>query len=726
MTTSTNSENAVLPIAENQALPRLREIARDIILKRSSVPIDEFGSESDLDALIHALNYSELAISQAAGSLSFSFSTYRNYLASLTMEVEITRRATQSIEETLAFQKAVVSYSVYQLIFSRTDSEYAKPNIDLWRLLYFCSFLEKGLTIPEGLLKAFLDKDQTDSSFALNDLLQLGEFSFLLKTDSEGGVTFNPMVQDTSREVYWPILEEKGLRERRQECLRMKDTLMSSLDKAFEQKKFPLVSTLISHATSWLNYFKQPPNNLLDEQEVLEMQKALASIACHIGDYHSAKVLYESILSMAHTLNRSQQASLQDELAGVLFQLGDYSRAQSLCEAALAEIGKTPNPDPETRLIIAKIQQHLGCLQIVFGQHEQALILLGGALEKLREPPHTVDYLLPALVTQKHLGICLEQMGNYEAALLAFQTTLALEIKTYQTEKHVSIASTQHNLANLLTKMGRFLEAEALYRSALETKAEHYGDTKNIEVARIQQDLAAVLLELDGNKSEIESLLQQALDTTLLFYSKEDCAQVAMIEFNFAKFYLKYGELKKALELIRNCKYIMSRHPEGKQYLPTCDALEKEILDALARKQQTASAVAASSSIYANPEGTVRKKTSAGLQHDQEGDYEAAKACFESAIEILKSGEPSHPKNQKKLAMLEYHLANTCSKLGLLEEAKNHYQTASIFFEQTLGGQELTPKTREKFFEFLIDCRKKTFEPEPESPRESATQCPTG
>lgn len=239
--------------------------------------------------------------------------------------------------------------------------------------------------------------------------------------------------------------------------------------------------------------------------DVVESLTRLARVQALDGRLDDARSSYEEALRLARELgDGARLAAVQQRFGGLLARLGDDGTAEAMVREAVAILIGLHGPlHPEVALA-------RNDLALLVREHdaEVALALLREAeagQRQLFSDPH------PDLATTLHnLGWVLADLGRYDEAQSALQSSLALAKRVYLGE-HPRIARTLTLLARVAFDRGRLDEAISLDREAL-AMAERVLDDDHLDLAEIRSSLGRALAS-HGELAEAEGLFRRALGT---------------------------------------------------------------------------------------------------------------------------------------------------------------------------------------------------------------------
>jgi|GEM_PF-5627588 len=687
-----------------------------LLLKKVLQPLGELphlGSNKEQQALMRAVNHLPLALVQSGSYLLWENKirrkrgdlplTYSDYTQLLEERVDVLiKRHEQLLQnkpgiphdandarfKLIKTQEAAVDLSIQKAIGLNGKS----PDIYLWKMLCFCSFLESD-HIPQSLLKSYVHCLLPDSASVetlercFHSLLEAAECYSLLLLENERSIIDNKfslnmhrVIQRVLRDNYWPKLLENTIIPPSQKNLLITELLlrvpmMAALMGSFpiieESQSFLKIKAYLLHVKAWENiwykyaYIDSSDNRLVILRNITDcnLQKSLADACLHLGDYTEAKRMYEQVLRTLVDLPSVEQidiANVQTGLTSALFNLGNYQEAKLLSEQALKTLIGYYG---ESHIDVAKAQQNLAAILVHLGYYQEAKLLAEQALKTL------IDYYgethIDVTKAQQNLAATLGHLGDYQEAKLLSEQVLKTLIDYYG-ETHRDVAQAQQNLAIGLGRLGDHQEAKLLSEQALKTLIDYYGET-HIVVTFSQQNLAGILALL-GNYQEAKLLSEQVLKTLIGYYG-ETHINVAKAQQNLAEVLAQLGDYQEAKLL-------------SEQALKTSiDYYGENHIDAAKAQQNLAETLA------------------------QLGNYQEAKQLYEQALKILTG---LYGENHIDVAKVQQSLAASLARLGDYTEAEQLLKKALDTLIWHYGTEECEEvKKTQEFLNFLIELEKK-------------------
>lgn len=193
-------------------------------------------------------------------------------------------------------------------------------------------------------------------------------------------------------------------------------------------------------------------------------------------------------------------------------QLGEPARAEAALGAAIILLPQVSDP-----LAAQRLARRRGLNAYRDGQPVQALTHF---LEALAAARAAGDEGARA-ISENDLGVTYRHLGNYEAALAAFEASLALRESNGET----NLAALLANIGSLYLELGDLPRAEQYLQRALD---EHQAAGRILPAERTREELAR--LALRQGKSEIaRALLEQAWQAYQRAQSPRDLQRLALL-----------------------------------------------------------------------------------------------------------------------------------------------------------------------------------------------------
>ncbi|KAI9767614.1 MAG: hypothetical protein M1839_004471 [Geoglossum umbratile] len=451
--------------------------------------------QDDAVALVEALDYMPLAITQAAAYISQRAprATVSRYLQDLCKD-DRDRAKLLDIDIGDSRRDGTASNSIiatWQISFKHIRRE--RPSAT--RLLSLMSLFDRR-EIPESLLGGRYQEDNDASSDFEDDLNTLTSFS-LVATDVEGHqFEMHRLVQFSTRK--W--LELQG------ELEGWKEKYVTLMDDSYpvgRHENWKACQALFPHAQ--VAVACRPTDGGALEAWASVLFKA-AWYAREMGSYHVAKEMDRSALEAREaTLGGEHPDTLTsvNNLASVLASQGKYEEAEVMHRRALEGYEKVLGPEhPSTLTSVSNLASVLAGQ----GKYEEAEAMHRRALEtneKVLGPEHP-----STLTSVNNLAFVLAGQGKYEEAEAMHRRALETREKVLGPE-HPDTLTSVSNLASVLVGQGKYEEAEAMQRRALEGYEKVLGPGHPSTLTSIN-NLVSVLAG-QGKYEEAEKMNRRAL-----------------------------------------------------------------------------------------------------------------------------------------------------------------------------------------------------------------------
>ncbi|KAF2476779.1 TPR-like protein [Lindgomyces ingoldianus] len=452
--------------------------------------------QDDAEALVEALDYMPLAITQAAAYICqraprVTVSRYLQDLRKgdqdranlLEMDIEDSRRDGTASNSIIA---------TWQISFEHILR--VRPSAT--RLLSLMSFFDRQ-GIPESLLSSRYQEDNDPSPNFEDDLNTLTNFS-LVVTDV-GGHQFemHRLVQFSTRT--W--LELQGeLESWREKYVRLMDD--SYPVGVYENWKS--CQALLPHAQAILA--SRPSSGSVLEAWASVLFKA-AWYVDNMGNYKVAQEMGRRALEAREVALGSEHLttlSSVSRLGVVLGKQGKYEEAEAMHRRALEGREKALGAEHPSTLASAN---NLGLVLESQGKYEEAEALHRQALEgkeKALGPDHP-----DTLTSADNLGLVLESQGKYEEAEAMHRRALEGREKAFGPEHPDTLASA-NNLGMALERQGKYKEAEEMHRRDLEGSEKTLGPEHPSTLTSASN--LGIVLERQGKYKEAEAMHRRDLE----------------------------------------------------------------------------------------------------------------------------------------------------------------------------------------------------------------------
>jgi tetratricopeptide (TPR) repeat protein len=493
----------VRPMEQAQALKLLQNQLESSFGQKDSG--QDGVEQEDAIALVEALDYMPLAISQAAAYISQRAprATVSKYLQDLRKgDKERAKLLQMDLGDTRRDGTASNSIiATWQISFEHIRKD--KPSAT--RLLSLMSLFNRQ-GIPESLLAGqYHGSDDASANFE-DDLNMLLSFS-LVATDLDGRhFQMHQLVQFSTTK--WLKLQGDLEVWKEKYVTLMDDNYPNS-----EYENWKTCQALFPHAQAAVAYRPSGDGALKAWASVLS--KAMV-YAYDMGYYQTAQVMGRRVLEAREiTLGVEHSCTLSSVsmLAVALRRGGLYEEAEMMFQRALQ--GREKTLGPEDPLTLSDLN-NLGLILSERGKYEEAELIHRRALqaqEKVLGLEHETT-----LQSVRDLGVLLTKRGNYEEAELTHRRALQVEEKIFGLEHECTLAS-MDNLGLALGKQGKLNEAENMHRRALEGSEKRFGE-KHPDTLICARNLASVLGFL-AKYEEAESRHRRVLDDSIKVLGEE-------------------------------------------------------------------------------------------------------------------------------------------------------------------------------------------------------------
>ena len=575
--------------------------------------------QEDAAALVEALDYMPLAISQAAAYISQRTprATVSKYLQDLLKGDEERAKLLQmdlgDVRRDGAASNSIIA--TWQISFEHIRRE--RPAAT--RLLSLMSLFNRQ-GIPGSLLSGRYHERGDSSADLEDDLNMLLSFS-LVATDIDGHhFQMHRLVQFSTTK--WLKLQG-NLEEWKEKYV----TLMDDNYPDSEYENWEICQALFPHAQ--------------------------AAVACQpTGD--TALMVWASVLSKAMVY---------------AYETGYYQEAQEMGRPALEATEVTlgvEHPCTLSRVSSLAVALRIG------GKYEEAELMFRRALQGRERVLGPKDPL--TLSDLNSLGLVLAERGNYEDAERIHRKAIQAQEKILGLE-HPSILQSVADLGALLTQRGNYEEAELMHRRALQSARKVFGLEHKITIASM--DNLGLALGKQGKLDEAETMHRQALEGSEKRFGERhpDTLICARNLASVLGFLARYQEaesmhlrvLEESLEVLGEehpftlysfCNLGSVLHSQGKNQ--EAEAMHRQ---ALARRRK----VLGKEHPHTLSSMHNLAKTLKGLGCDKEALVQMKK-CFHLRREIL---GPRHPDTKKSYEALNGWADKHCDDIVLDEVDRN-------------------------------------------------------
>lgn len=312
-------------------------------------------------------------------------------------------------------------------------------------------------------------------------------------------------------------------------------------------------------------------------------------------------------------------------LGGMLREVGDLTAAAATLELLRDLLASSPGPN---RRDTVAIRRELARVAMARGELDAAREQLELALALDRDAPDR-EAPLSAAVTLSDLSKLEVELGRIDAAAELLEQALALQRKVLDTDAHPLVAATLRQSAAILLRRNEPAAARVRLEQALEILRGPLKTDQPLATVDVMNELASVLVRL-GDTHGAQRLLEQTLEIHARLFGGTANLNGAAIEYNLASTLILHGDNIGARRHVERA--LAGLEGQGLSHYATAAALTELLgqLDIMA------------------------------------GDYLAARACFERALEVRTA--PSAPMGPETI-QTQVSLAQVLVKLGATDEA---------------------------------------------------------
>jgi tetratricopeptide (TPR) repeat protein len=609
----------VQPMDQEQALALLRN------------KFDESFEQDDAAALVEALDYMPLAITQAAAYIS-----KRSPRATVSSYLQNLRKGDRERDKLLetdtedSRRDGTASNSI--LATWQISFEYIlKDRPSATRLLSIMSLFDRQ-GIPEHLLLGSYQEEDNSSSDFEDDLNTLTGFSLVAINIDGSQFEMHRLVQFSTRK--WLEL--------RDELEGWKEKYVRLMDDSYPQgwyENWKVCQALFPHAQATVTC--RPTDNGALEAWASVLYKA-AWYAEVMGNYNEAEDMGRGALGAREAaLGAEHPATLTsvNNLGAVLQGQGKYKEAEAMHQRALEAKEKVLGRE---HLATISSVNNLGVVLESQGKYKEAKAMHQRALEA-REKMLGREHIA-TLISVNNLGTVLQSQGKYEEAKALHQRALDVREKVLGRE-HPATLTSVGNLAAVLKSQGKYEEAKAMHQRALEAREKVLG-REHPDTLTSVYNLGAVL-ESQGKYEEAEAMHQRALEVKEKVLGREHPDTLTSV--------YSLGIVLESQGRYEEAQSMYQRSLEG----------SKKVLG------------------QEHPD-TLTRVSNLGLVLKRQGKYEEAEAMFQRVLEVREQvlGQ-EHPDTLTNFNNLAVVLLGQ----GKCEEAEAMHQRALEAQEKVLGRE---------------------------------------
>jgi serine/threonine protein kinase/Tfp pilus assembly protein PilF len=422
-------------------------------------------------------------------------------------------------------------------------------------------------------------------------------------------------------------------------------------------------------------------------QDEMSRQPALqADLLTTFGRIHNQLNLFveaEPLLRQALDLQQSvggtdaARAETLYQLARALKELRRYGEARALLDRALlAAPARATSQQADIRALRGIVLAQDGAPDAGAGELRVALVLLG----EVESPPgrRTASML-------DEFGYVLTQGRRFDEAVEVYRRALALERSVYG-PVHADIGMTLSNLGACLLSMGRLEQAEQAMREAVAVDGQVYRAPHRVHAVHLS-NLASVLLRRGGTVEATE-LFRESLRLRSALYGDHD-PEAAKAMSNLGGALVQLERYNEALALLDQAAAVLSEANGDWRYwlanVQSNRARAERGAGHPGRAEASArQALALREALGGRPgEELFNTRAALGAAWLDSGRLAEAQALFAT---LLADSERVLPADHPSLAVRHLALADADRTLGLLEEARMHYER-SLQIGLATGGE---------------------------------------
>ncbi|KAF2473618.1 TPR-like protein [Lindgomyces ingoldianus] len=629
--------------------------------------LEERFEQDDAAALVEALDYMPLAITQAAAYISRRAprATMSRYLQDLRkgdqergklleMDIDDSRRDGAASNSIIA---------TWQISFEHIRT--AKPSAA--RLLSLMSLFDRQ-GIPESLVSGRYQEDNNASPDFEDDLNTLTSFS-LVATDVDGHqFEMHRLVQFSTRK--WLELQG-GMEGWREKYVK----LMDDSYPVGRYENWKVCQALFPHAQATVAC--RPASNGALETWASVLFKA-AWYADDMGNYDVAQEMGRSALEARETAlgaNHLDTLSSVSNLGLVLEKQGKYEEAEAMHRRALEGYEKELGRDHSHTLTSVS---NLGLVLESQGKYGEAEAMhrrdLEGSEKVLgRDHPDT-------LTSASNLGLVLERQGKYKEAEAMHRRDLEGSKKVLGRD-HPDTLTSISNLGLVLEKQGKYEEAEAMHRRALEAREKVLGRDHPGTLISISN--LGLVLEGQGKYEEAKAMHRRDLEGSEKVLGRDHPDTLTSVS-NLGLVLERQGKYEEAEAMHRQAleareKVLRRDHPDTLTSVSNLGlVLERRGKYEEAKAMHRRDLEGSEKVLGRDHPDTLTSISNLGLVLERQGKYEEAEAMHRQALEA----------REKVLGRDHPDTLTSVSNLGLVLERQGKYENAKALHQRALEARE--------------------------------------
>jgi serine/threonine-protein kinase len=399
-----------------------------------------------------------------------------------------------------------------------------------------------------------------------------------------------------------------------------------------------------------------------------DMLTTLGRIHNQLNLFEQAEDLLRQALALQQADGDAEPLRRADtllELARALQERRRYADALPLLDAAMNLVGGRDD------LREAGIRGKRGVVLTLGGDADAGADELRRSLELLRTAEKPAGRKTASALDD--LGFVLMQGKHLEQAVIAYRESLAMERALYG-GVHADIGQTLSNLGTALLMLGRLDESEQAMRDAIEVDAKVYTVPHRVQSVHLA-NLAGTLLG-KGETGEATQLFRRSLQLRIVLYGESNPESAKAMN-NLGGSLIQqemFGEAATTLQ--RALKILDATQGDWRYWRANCEHNLARALRGLKRWGEAEAAIGRAIALREEVGGktspdSLNSYAILGEIYLDSGRLAKAKAVFEDALESsIQHLPPDHP----QMAVRHLELADCDVALGLLDDARVHYE----------------------------------------------------